>query len=160
MKKFNNEKNTVTKEGLLEAQKEFENRKTIIRMKIADDIEKAREQGDLSENAAYKAAIEQNQFNEKKIVELDAFIANAVILDETDNKSMVGIGSKVKVINKETKQQMVFEIVGQNEANPSLKKISNLSPLGKTMIGKKENQEFLFNTPNGGKVSYIVLEIN
>ena len=155
----NNENNIVTKEGLEEVQKELDERKTKIRTQIADDIEHAREQGDLSENAAYKAAIEQNQFNEKKILELEDFVTHAVVVEENVNKSKIGIGSKVKVCNQATKQELSLEVVGQNEADPTLKKISNLSPLGKAMFGKKVQQEFIFNTPNGEKVTYTVLEI-
>jgi transcription elongation factor GreA len=153
------EKNIITKEGLLEVQKEFEDRKTTIRKKIADEIELAREQGDLSENAAYKSAIEENQFNEKKILELDEFLQHVEVVAESTSKTKVGIGSKVKVINITLDQEQNFEIVSPTEADPQAGKISNMSPLGIALGNRKISEEFKFTTPSGEQL-YKILEIN
>jgi transcription elongation factor GreA len=153
------EKNKITKEGLLEVEKEFEERKTKIRKKIADEIELSREQGDLSENAAYKSAIEENQFNEKKILELEDFIQNAVIVQETTSKTRVGLGSKVKVKNLSLNIVQSFEIVSPTEADPQAGKISNMSPLGKALAYKNISQEIKFSTPSGDQI-FKILEID
>jgi transcription elongation factor GreA len=153
------EKNIITKEGLLEVQKELDERMTTTRKRIADDIELAREQGDLSENAAYKSAIEENQFNEKKILELEDFIKHVVVVEESTSKTKVGLGSKVKLMNITLDKEQDFEIVSPTEAEPQAGKISNMSPIGTAMANKKINEEFKFSTPSGEQL-YKILEIN
>jgi len=153
------EKNIITKEGLLEVQKEFDERKTNTRKRIADEIELARDQGDLSENAAYKSAIEENQFNEKRILELEEFIQHAVVVEESTSKTKVGLGSKVKLRNISLDEELDYEIVSPTEANPQAGKISNVSPLGMAISKRKIGEEFKFSTPSGDQL-YKILEIN
>lgn len=153
------EKNIITKEGLLEVQKELDERMTTTRKRIADEIELAREQGDLSENAAYKSAIEENQFNEKKILELDDFILHAVVVEESTSKTKVGLGSKVKLKNLTLDQEQDYEVVSPTEADPQAGKISNMSPIGLALANKRIGEEFKFSTPNGEQL-YKILEIN
>jgi len=153
------EKNIITKDGLLEVQKELDNRKTTERVRIADEIELAREQGDLSENAAYKSAIEENQFNEKKILELEDFIQHVQVVEESTSKTKVGLGSKVKLKDITLNMEQDYEVVSPTEANPQERKISNMSPLGMAMANKKIGEEFKFLTPSGEQL-YKILEIN
>lgn len=152
------EKNIITKEGLEEVQKELDDRKTTTRTKIADEIEMAREQGDLSENAAYKSSIEENQFNEKRILELEEFIKNAEVVEETTSKNKIGMGSEVKVKNITSDQDQKFELVSPTEADPVQGKISTQSPLGMAMFDKKVGDEFSFKTPSGEQI-YKILDI-
>lgn len=148
----------ITKEGLVDLKKELEDRLTKIREKIADEIETAREQGDLSENAAYKAAMDEKEFNEKKIVELDDMIKNAVIIVENKNSSNASIGKTVVVLNKTTNSKSTFELVGPSEADPTNGKISVEAPLGMAIVGKKKDQVFQFATP-AGENEYVIVDI-
>ncbi|MCA9383513.1 GreA/GreB family elongation factor, partial [Candidatus Dojkabacteria bacterium] len=119
---------TFTEEGLKNIEEELEDRKTNVRTKIADDIDKAREQGDLSENAAYKAALEAKEFNENRITELEDMLNRATISEKAE-KGLVGIGVKVKLQNLSNNSEYEFDIVGQSEADPVNKKISIESPI-------------------------------
>lgn len=151
-------KNLVTKSGLDELESELKNRKEIIRDQIATDIEKAREQGDLSENAAYKAALESKEYNENRILQLEELINNSELVIETNGKNKITLGSKAKLLNETTDKKFVYELVGQTEADPANGKISIVSPLGVAMNGKKVNETFTFSTP-GGENIYKILEI-
>lgn len=148
--------NLVTKEGLAELENELENRKTVIRDQIATEIEKAREQGDLSENASYKAAMESKDYNEIRITQLESLISDSEVVAESNNKNKISLGSKAKVINETTGKEFVYEVVGQTESDPTVGKISILSPLGVAMNGKKVNDTFTFNTPGGENIYKIV----
>ncbi len=151
-------KTQITKEGLADLEKELADRINVVRKKIADEIETAREQGDLSENAAYKAAMDEKEFNEKKIEELQDLIKNAVIIEENHKTSNAVIGKTVVVLNKTTNSKSTFELVGASEADPTNGKISIESPLGMSIVGKKKDQSFKFATPVG-EYEYVVLEI-
>lgn len=148
----------ITREGLMELEKEYKNRVTKIREKIANDIELAREQGDLSENAAYKAAMDEKEFNEKKIVELEDMIKNSIVIKETQLKNKIDIGVSVTLLNKDNNQKIDYEIVGASEANPSEYKISIESPLGLALIGRKKGDLIEYKTPIGVN-NYLVLDI-
>jgi transcription elongation factor GreA len=151
-------KSLVTKEGLSELERELAERKVVVRDQIATEIEKAREQGDLSENAAYKAAMDKKEFNEMRISQLEEMINNSEVVAGTQGKSRIGLGSKAKVVNETLNKEFVFEVVGQSEADPANGKISIKSPLGEAMNGKRVQEEFKFITPAGEHV-YKVLEI-
>lgn len=142
------EKQKVTKEGYSKIVREIEEREGITRKEIADEIDKARQQGDLSENAAYKAAIEAKEFNENKIEQLKEQLANSEII-EWNNLSTVGIGKKVELENSSNKNTVVYTIVGHNEADPIMRKISLDSPIGEAIVGKKVGDKVTVNTPSG-----------
>jgi transcription elongation factor GreA len=148
----------ITEEGLKKIKEELENRKTTIRQGIADSIKEAKEQGDLSENAEYSEAKRQQAENEAKIAELEFMLKESTVV-EYDAKAtgVAQIGSKVKV--KTNGQEMEFQIVGSNEANPAEKKISNESPIGKGFIGKKKNDSVQIETP-GGKIDFTILAVS
>lgn len=149
----------MTREGLEELKQELKQRLGKDRDEIADEINSAREQGDLSENSAYKAAMDKKEFNEKRIVEIEAMIKNAVVIKEDASSYKVGIGKKVKVHNKTDGLKLLVELVGPSEADPASKKISIESPLGIALMGKKKGQEFKFQTPAGEHI-YVVEDIN
>ena len=149
----------LTKEGLSELEKELHDRKTFIRNEIADEIEKAREQGDLSENSAYKSALEKKEFNEVRLLQLEELIKSAVVSEHKPGMHKVGLGCSVTVMNKTTGKEFNYKIVGENEADPSHGRISPESPLGMAMMGKKKGSEFKFKTPAGEHL-YSIEAIN
>lgn len=149
---------TLSEEGLENIKQELEERKTLTRKKIADDIDHARQQGDLSENSAYKAALENKEFNENRITELEDILKVAIIGENT-KKSTVGIGSKVMLKNLTAKQEIEYEIVGEHEANPLEKKISVESPLAQALKGKRKGDKVKLELP-AGTTEYEVLKVS
>jgi transcription elongation factor GreA len=148
----------VSKEGLEQLKSELEERKNQIRKKIADEIDKARQQGDLSENSAYKSAIESNEFNENRIKILTDLITNAVV-EENVNPDIISIGSKVLVKNLDNDQEIEFTIVGEREADPSLRKISIISPIGSALKGNKKGDRVVVELPNN-QVNFEIIAVN
>ena len=126
------------------------------RHEIAKRLEEAKALGDLSENAEYQDAKEQQAFNEGKIAELDQMIRDAVVINKTGKKDIVRVGSVVNV--KSNGEKYVFHIVGSEEANPVAGKISNESPLGKAFLGCKAGEAVEAETPRG-KIKYKIVNI-
>lgn len=147
----------VTKEGLEKLQKEYEERTTATRHEIANAIKEAKEQGDLSENAEYSSAKERQTENEARIAQLESMIKDARVVEHDKNDDSAQIGSKVAV--KTGNQEMIFEIVGSNEADPMQRKISNESPIGKALIGARVGDMVEVDTPSG-KMQYEIISIN
>lgn len=153
------EKKMMTVDGLKKLEEELNQRKIVLRKEIADKIREAREQGDLSENAEYDAARDEQRDNEAKIDELETLIKNAVVIsdDEIDH-TIVNIGSTVKIKDVDTGEIMDFSIVGSAEVNSLYFKISNESPLGKALVGKQVGDKF--EVEGIGSVStYEVLDV-
>lgn len=149
----------TTKAGLEDLKKELQERLTIIRDKISDEIARAREQGDLSENAAYSAALESKQFNEARILELEKLIQSSVI--KTTNKSdrFAGLGEKVTIKRERDGKEFAYTLVGENESNPQEGKISIKSPIGKALMGKAEKQKVKIKLATGDE-EYTILKIS
>ena len=142
------EKIYLTKESLEKTKKQLEELKTIKRREIAERIQTAKDLGDLSENAEYAAAKEDQSFNESKILELENTLNNAVIIENKRQKNVVSIGSRVKVkINNNQEQEYV--IVGDNDIDPFNGKISHRSPLGQAFLGKKVGDSSEVKVPKG-----------
>jgi len=152
-----NQKQVLTQKGYDKLVKEIEERETITRKNIADDIEKARQQGDLSENAAYKAALEAKEFNEVRIVTLKDSLSNSEIISHKDNGT-VGIGSHVKLERKTDKMKINYNIVGHNEADPLQGKITLDSPVGSALEGSKIGDTVSVKTPSGD-IEYIIISV-
>jgi transcription elongation factor GreA len=146
----------ISKEGFEDQKKELEDLK-IKRKEIAARLEEAKALGDLSENQEYLAAREAQAFNEGKILESEQLLKEAIIIDKDKKSLVVQIGSSVQV--KNNGNQRNFLIVGSQEANPSLGKISNESPLGRAFLGKKAGEKVKVETP-GGEVEYEIILIN
>jgi len=149
----------ITAEGLQDLQEELNERMVKVRDEIAEEIKNAREQGDLSENAAYKAAMDSKEFNENRILELEEMIKNADVVSEPTSTNKAGIGSSVKVKNSVSGAISNYELVGPSEADPSSGHISIESPLGLAIDGKKKGEKFSFQTP-AGEQNYIIEDIN
>ncbi|MFZ2154169.1 MAG: transcription elongation factor GreA [Candidatus Moraniibacteriota bacterium] len=147
----------ITKDGLRKLDEELTDRQTRIRQEIARSIKEAKEQGDLSENAEYSEAKRQQAENESKIAVLESLIKNSQLVDDSaSTDGFVKIGSDVGV--KFNNKEVTFHIVGASEADPSNYRISNESPLGKALIGKKVGDVTKVETPSGA-VKYAILSV-
>ncbi len=151
-------KQFITKEGLEKLKEELNFLKTEKRQEISRRIQAAKELGDLSENAEYSEAKEQQALNEGKIAEVEETIKNAQTIDNRHSKSkLVNVGSTITV--KNGNGERTFTIVGSNEANPSEGKISNETPLAISFLGHKANDKIKVETPKG-KAEYRILNIS
>lgn len=144
----------ISQEGYDKLKKELDERITVKRQEIASRIEAAKELGDLSENAEYAEAKDEQAFNDGRILELSALLKNLTIVEANGGKDKVSMGSKVVVkIDGKTKE---FIIVSFNEANPGEGKISNESPLGLAFLGRKKGDKVTVNTPRGEMIYELV----
>ena len=138
---------------------ELENLKVVKRKEVAAKIKEAREQGDLSENAEYDAAKDEQRDIEARIDELEKILKNAeVIVEDEVDLDKINIGCQVKILDIEMNQELDYKIVGSTEANSLKGKISNESPVGRALIGAKTGDIVRVETP-GGELEYQVLEI-
>ena len=153
------EKKLLTAEGLRKLEEELQDLKVVQRKEIAQKIKEAREQGDLSENAEYDAAKEEQRHIEARIEELEAIIKNAetVTEEELDTKK-INPGSKVVLRDKDTNEDVEYLIVGSTEANALKGKISNESPIGAAIMGHKKNDVVKVTTP-AGLITYKVMKV-
>ncbi|GHV40784.1 transcription elongation factor GreA [Clostridia bacterium] len=145
------EKQTMlTVEGLRDLENELTTLKTVRRKDIAEKIKEARGQGDLSENAEYDAAKEEQARVEARIVTLEKMLKNVSIIDEDElNDDVIGIGSRVKLHDEEYDEDVEYSIVGSAEANPIAGRISNESPLGAALLGRKLGDIVDVEAPDG-----------
>lgn len=150
----------MTAEGAAALKNELNRLKTIERPRIIESIATARAHGDLKENAEYHAAREQQSFTEGRIQELESKLSNAQIVDlsKVPHQDKVVFGVKVSLCNLQTDAEVTYQIVGEDEANIKINKISYSSPIGRALIGKQSGDEVIVNTP-GGMVEYEVIEI-
>ncbi len=153
------EKKILTYTGLRKMEDELQDLKVNKRKEIAEKIKEAREQGDLSENAEYDAAKEEQRHIEARIDELENILKNAEVVDEDEvDTKRISIGCVVKVHDVEFDEDVEFTIVGSTEANSRQGKISNESPVGAALLGKKKNETVKVETP-AGVITYKVLSI-
>jgi len=149
-----------TKEGFQALQDELRERQTIKREEIKEAIALARSFGDLSENSEYDEARNEQAKNEARILELQALIDNALIVDETKiDTSVISIGSTVKVFDYDMDEEVEYSIVGSNEVDPLCGKISDQSPIGHALMGKSAGTEFTVDTP-AGALTFKILEVS
>ncbi len=148
----------LTKEGFDELQAELAELRDVKLPAVIARVAKAREHGDLSENAEYHSAQDDQQLIETRIAEIDSILSKAKVVQHTKSSLKVGIGSKVEVKKKGAKKGTTFSIVGEYESNPAEGKISSVSPLGKALIGKKKGDTVQVEAPSG-TISYEILQI-
>lgn len=139
----------LTPEGREKIRQELEFLVTVKRPEVAEAIHSAKEEGDISENSAYDAAKEQQGFVEGKIMQLEQMLKNAEIIQEQVTTGIVRLGSRVKVVEKGTKDEEEYQIVGSAEADPNKGRISNESPVGRALMGKKKGDMIAVKTPAG-----------
>ena len=152
-------KTLLTYTGLKKLEDELENLKVVKRKEVAGKIKEAREQGDLSENAEYDAAKDEQRDIELRIEELEKLLKNAeVVVEEEIDVNKINIGCKVKLLDVEYNEEMEFYIVGSTEANSLQNKISNEAPVGRALIGKSVGDVVDVET-QAGIIQYKVLEI-
>ena len=148
----------LSKEKLEDLKKELEQLRTIKRREVAGALEFARSLGDLSENAEYIQAREDQAKNEERILELEDLFRQEILVTKKHHSSVVEVGSTVKVEKEGSKGTKVYHIVGSAEADTSSGKISNRSPLGEALYGKKKGDLVSFSTPTG-VTKYKIIDI-
>ena len=153
-------KRLLTYEGLTALEDELENLKVVKRKEVAAKIREAREQGDLSENAEYDAAKDEQRDIEARIEELEGILKNAeVVVEDEVEFDKINVGCKVKVFDLTFDEEMDFKIVGSTEANSLEGKISNESPVGAALIGRTIGEVIEVET-QAGVIQYKVLDIS
>ncbi len=148
----------LTKEGLEEITSELRELVDIKLPAVIARVAKAREHGDLSENAVYHSARDDQQLLQARIDELQNIIENAVIVKNTKNTNKVGMGSQVTIKKVGTKKEKTVTMVGEFEANPTANKISIGSPLGAALLNKKKGDTVVVKAP-AGEMKYEIVEI-
>jgi len=148
----------VSQEKFDEMVKELDHLKTVRRTEIAQNLEYARALGDLSENAEYQEARDLQAATEERIKKLEEMVRNTKIITDGKKKDEVGFGSKVSIKKEGASDVHEYTIVGSEEADMRVKKLSHVSPLGAALMGKKKNETFTFETP-GGKQTYTIEKV-
>jgi transcription elongation factor GreA len=152
-------KNILTYEGLKKLEDELSDLKVNRRREVAQKIKEAREQGDLSENAEYDAAKDEQRDIEARIAEIEKILKNVEVIDEDSlDTESVNFGCTVHFEDMETKQEYTYRLSGSTESNILEGSISNESPVGSKLIGSKVGQVITIDAPNGGKYSYKILD--
>ena len=152
-------KNILTYEGLKALEDELQDLKVVRRKEVSQKIKEAREQGDLSENAEYDAAKDEQRDIEARIEEIEKILKNAeVFVEEEVDLDKINIGCKVRIFDVEENEELVYKMVGSTEANSLKGKISNESPVGKALIGAKKGDTVEVET-QVGILKYKILEI-
>ncbi len=144
----------ITKEGLEKLEAELKEREGKVRKHIANTLDEMRNQGDLRENDAYSMAIEEQHINEERILEIRLKIKNAKVVKDR-GKDTVGVGDTVVL---EGEKKLEYQLVSEEETNPLEGKISYLSPIGKSVMGKKIGEKIQIETPKGS-ISYKIVSI-
>ncbi|MCX6786698.1 MAG: transcription elongation factor GreA [Candidatus Kaiserbacteria bacterium] len=152
------QESVVSQEKFDEIIKELEHLKTVRRTEIAKNLEYARSLGDLSENAEYQEARDLQAATEERIKKLEELVKNTKILTDGKKKDEVSFGSKVSIKKEGGAEIHEYTIVGSEEADMRVKKLSHVSPLGAAMMGKKKGDTFTFDTPIG-KQTYTIEKV-
>ena len=153
-------KNLLTYKGLKELEDELQELKVVKRKEVAQKIKEARAQGDVSENAEYDAAMEEQRNIEARIEELEKILKNAEVIDEDEvDLDKINVGCTVSLYDVEFDEKVTYQIVGSTEANILNNKISNESPIGKALIGAKIGQTIDVEGPDG-TCKFEILDIN
>ncbi len=152
-------KNILTYAGLKQLEDELHDLKVVKRKEVAEKIKEAREQGDLSENAEYDAAKDEQRDIEARIEELENILKNAEVVDEEEvDFDKINVGCKVRLFDVDMDEEITYSIVGSTEANSLSGKISNESPVGRALIGARVGDSVMVETP-AGEFEYRVLAI-
>lgn len=150
----------LTVEGVTELEAKLEHLKTVKRLEIAEQIKLARAFGDISENAEYDEAKNEQARIEGEIANIEKMLRSAKVIDgDSVTTDIVGFGSTVKVMDADTKEEMEYTIVGAAEADPGKHRISNESPVGKALLGNKKGKSVQVNVP-GGVIKLKIVSIS
>ena len=150
----------MTVQGAEMLREELQRLKSVERPRIINAIAEARAHGDLKENAEYHAAREQQSFTEGRIQEIEGKLSNSQVIDvlQIENTNKVIFGTTVKLLNLETEKEVTYKIVGEDEADIKLSKISVTSPISRAMVGKYVGDEIEVKTPEG-ITAYEIIEV-
>ena len=154
---MNNKPAYLSKDGLEQIRHELDELVNVRRAEIASRIHEAKEHGDITENAEYEDAKNEQAFVEGRIQALSALVKNAVVIEENHSSTHVQIGSTVTIQSKDGKES--FMIVGSAEASPAEGRISNESPVGRALLGHKKGEEITVSVPAGDS-KYKILSIH
>jgi transcription elongation factor GreA len=150
----------LTPEGYENLTQELELLRTDKRRDVAERIRVAREFGDIAENAEYDDAKNEQAMLEHKIAQLEERLLSARVIDRQDvDTSVVSVGSVVRLRDVDAKQTVEYHIVGSAEANPAERRLSNESPVGRAIIGRKKGETVEVQTPKGSKIKFKIMEI-
>ena len=150
----------LTQEGLDALAKRLNYMKEVRRPEVAERLRLALEDGgELTENSEYEDAKNEQAFIEAEIARMSGILLNAVLIEDTGVKDSVQVGARVKIVEKGTKDEETYQLVGSAEANPLLGKISIESPLGKELLGKKKGDKVTVKAPDGA-ITFVIQEIN
>jgi transcription elongation factor GreA len=150
----------LTPEGYENLRQELDHLRTARRREIAERIRVAREFGDIAENAEYDDAKNEQAMLEHKIAQLEERLVHARVIDTGDvDTSVVSLGSRVRLRDIDAKETIEYHIVGSAEANPAEQKLSNESPVGKAIMGRKKGETVEVATPRGSKLKFKIMEI-
>jgi transcription elongation factor GreA len=153
------EKMPMTATGFAALEEELKRRQQVERPRIIEAISEARSHGDLSENAEYHAAKESQSLNEGRIQDLESMIARAEIIDVSKlSGDKIKFGATVKLVDEDTEQEKIYQIVGDPEADVKSGRVSISSPVARALIGKGVGDTVEVSTPGGGK-SYEIVEV-
>lgn len=155
---MNDEKEYVSKEKLKELNEELEHLTSVRRKEIADALEFAKSLGDLSENAEYQEAREAQASTEERIAKIESILKSAVVVSKRHSKDIASVGSIVVLQKKGTQNKFEYQLVGSEEADIENRKISNKSPLGEAVFGKKKGDQITCVTP-GGEIAYVIVDL-
>ena len=150
----------LTPEGYEKLTQDLEGLRTDKRREVADRIRVAREFGDIAENAEYDDAKNEQAMLEHKIAQLEERLLSARVIDTDDvDTSVVSVGSVVRLRDVDAKQTVEYHIVGSAEANPAEHRLSNESPVGRAILGRKKGETVEVQTPRGSKIKFKIMEI-
>lgn len=150
----------LTPEGLLKLENELDDAKSIKRREVADRIKQALAFGDISENSEYDQAKNEQAKLEERIAKLESILRNAKLIDEDEiTTDVVSVGSKVIVLDVEYDEEMEYTIIGSAEADPYNGRISNESPVGSALLGKRSGDTIDVQVPDG-TIKYKIMSIN
>lgn len=149
----------LTAEGKRKLEEELDHLKRVKRPQVAERIRQAKEEGDLRENAEYDDAKMEQGFVEGRIRELETMLKHVQLIDHRNGSSVVSVGCTVTVCEEDEETEEVFTVVGSAEADPSRGRISNESPLGRALLGRKPGDVVQVQTP-GGRLNFRIVAIN
>ena len=150
----------ITPEGLEKLKEEIDHLTTVKRREVAERIKEAREFGDISENAEYDDAKNEQALLEQRIAQLEERLRRSTVIDEKDiDTTAVGVGTVVHVKDQKSGDSQKFQVVGSAEANPTEQKLSNESPIGKALMGHKRNEVVSVDVPRGPKRKLKITKI-
>jgi transcription elongation factor GreA len=159
MMSSNDKEVILTLDGLTKLEKELEHLKTVSRREVAERIKQALEFGDISENSEYEDAKNEQGFIEGKILSIEKMLRNAKVIDEQEvHADIVSAGSKVTLMEVSSKNEVEYMIVGSAEADPEQSRISNESPVGRSLMGQKVGSTVNVNVPMG-TIQYVIKAI-